>query len=30
MYITDPQITEHEANVILESNATALFGITTT
>jgi hypothetical protein len=28
-YITDPQINEHEANAILESNATALFGITT-
>jgi predicted TIM-barrel fold metal-dependent hydrolase len=28
-YITDPRITEHEANAILEGNATALFGITT-
>jgi 6-methylsalicylate decarboxylase len=28
-YITDPRITESEANAILESNATALFGITT-
>ena len=28
-YITDPHITEDEANAILEGNATALFGITT-
>ena len=27
--ITDPHITEHEANAILQGNATALFGITT-
>lgn len=27
-YITDPRITEREASVILEDNATALFGIT--
>ncbi len=28
-YITDPHITQDEANAILEGNATALFGITT-
>jgi predicted TIM-barrel fold metal-dependent hydrolase len=28
-YITDPRITHSEASAILESNATALFGIAT-
>ena len=28
-YISDPRFTQHEANAILQDNATALFGVTT-